>query len=218
MATRKYTVDEFVKSLRETDPYFQSDYWRNQTDRDIYNAGIYMYPGAKKTVEKLSRHQMPQAPVYDDEPELLEKTSPGYINSMLRWGIDNESPEWLKQAWAQSVKGLAELASTGSLGDIEIDPNWNPSWMEEIGSGLMSFAFPADIATLYVTGGVGKAATFVGGKTITKLGGQHLIKRQVTSNLAKKGMQNRIIKGMTDYGLSNKIAADVAKRMVLKED
>ena len=95
-------------------------------------------------------------------------------------GFGEDAPNWMKQAYNESVTGLLEYAMTGKIA-YEVDEDYDGNLLEEAGSFLLGFAFPADIASFWVGG---KAAGTVASKTIMKTTGKTVVKH-AEKNMAK---------------------------------
>tara|TARA_R100000808_G_scaffold25079_1_gene61451 strand:+ start:5297 stop:11854 length:6558 start_codon:yes stop_codon:yes gene_type:complete len=86
-------------------------------------------------------------------------TSPTFVNAFQSWfdlGIDENSAEFFKAGYNNSLTGLAEQAITGKPRyDLS---EYNPTVLEDIGSMITSFVMPLDILALGTGAGAGSLA------------------------------------------------------------
>ena len=66
-------------------------------------------------------------------------------------------PQWVKQGYNQSIEGMARQVMNGEQ-VFKVDEGYDPNMAEDILATIMSFATPADFATLVLGGGIGGAA------------------------------------------------------------
>ena len=122
----------------------------------------------------------------EELPTISEETSPKHLNglaSMLDYGIDENSANWLKAAYVNSLTGTAEQLYTGKARyDLS---DYDPSIIEDIGSSVLSFLMPLDFAltALGTRLGGGIAATSIVGL------GKEGVKQTIKSRLKTAGLK-----------------------------
>jgi len=100
------------------------------------------------------------------------------------WGIDENSADWMKVAYTNSLTGLAEQAISGEKRfDVDMK-NYDPNILEEIGSIGLSFFMPLDILALGAGSGLGVKA----GGALAKAG----FISNTSKQAAKKGIQQAL--------------------------
>ena len=104
----KYTSDEFLNYLRNEDPSFQTSYYKDLSDERLYRLGMKRYSGSRDDVEPLT----PSA-LKVEKPKV--DVSPGFFGSLPRWGVDENSADWMKSAYANSLQGMSDQYEDGSL-------------------------------------------------------------------------------------------------------
>ena len=147
------------------------------------------------------RNQNPNLSSYDDDklftsiikkyPEYRDQLDNPYEfdSSQLLSGL----PNFVKDAYNQSITGMAEEMSTGQKRfDLS---GYEPGVLEDIGAGLLSFAMPVDLVTTLAGGGIGGAALK---STATKF---------ITKKLAKNG-----VKGNVARAIAQKTAVNVGRQ------
>lgn len=135
----------------------------------------------------------------------VTKTSPSYQNKVIEpntdlnvmeelidYGIDEDSSDWLKAAYNNSLTGITERAITGE-DRYKIDySRYSPNIVEDIMSSVVSLAMPLDIASMFVGGKIGQMATTPLIKYMQKRAGQQISKAGVQSmaglSLAQKAI------------------------------
>ena len=100
----KYTSDEFVKYLREQDPQYSGSFYTTLSDEAIYELGLKKYSKSAADVQPFS--SVSKDPV---------DVSPGFFGSLPRWGVNENSPEFMKSAYANSLQGMLDLYEDGNL-------------------------------------------------------------------------------------------------------
>ena len=113
------------------------------------------------------------------------KADPNFVNSLYDWtdwGINENSSQWAKSAYNNSITGLSYQLYNGEQ-RFNLD-GYNPGMAEDIFSSVLSFMMPMDFASMFVGGVIGKG--------ISKLAG-HGVKTAAVENLTKK----KIAEGFT---------------------
>jgi len=174
------TVYEYLARKREENPDFttlsdRSLYTKLQKEND---------PNLPKMSLNVSGTQSSQ-PTSRGQKYYERKVNPDMVNSLFDWtdwGINDESSEWAKSAYNNSITGLAYQMYNGEQ-RFNLD-GYNPGMIADIGSAVLSFSMPLDFASMFVGG--------IAGKGLTSLGGFGM-KAAATENLvrlgAKKGIQ-----------------------------
>ena len=172
------TYESFVKQLRE-----RHDLGDNLTDENVFNYGKAKYPNVN--VDTSTR---PTVVDTDDSPSTLAH--------LMRFGIDDDSWEWAKHGYANSLQGTTEKYMTGKL-PFELDSEWDdlPWWQQSLGM-IASFGMPLDMVTLAGGGGLAR----LGVQGVKKAGTKALAQRGVTE-LAEKGIKRRITDLGQKYGI-----------------
>ena len=66
-------------------------------------------------------------------------------------------PDFIKEGYNNSITGLAQQITTGKQA-FKISDKYDPNMLEDIGSTLVSFFMPADLAVFAGGGGIGGQA------------------------------------------------------------
>tara|TARA_R100001594_G_scaffold58484_4_gene92510 strand:- start:5725 stop:12864 length:7140 start_codon:yes stop_codon:yes gene_type:complete len=164
------------------------------SEADIYNYGKKRYPGVN-----VDTSESPFSIETDNNPSTLAH--------LMRYGIDDDSWDWAKHAYANSLQGTIEKRMTGELpfGEIETEYEDLP-WYQQSLSMIASFAMPMDMLTLWGGGAIGRVAVGAG-KVATK----KLVQKGAT-DLAKKGIRRKITEQGRKYGIKN--AGQLADDMI----
>ena len=89
-------------------------------------------------------------------------------------------PEFIKDGYNNSLEGLYRQIDSGEKA-FEVDEDYDPSFLEDIGATIISFSQPADMLALAAGGGFGGLAL----KTSTKQAAKSLIKSGMKKELAE---------------------------------
>ena len=176
------TVFQYLDKVRQENPQYQR----------LNNASLYR---KLKGVDN-------NLPAWEalDKPRVSSlvksnKQEPGFVNSLFDWtdyGISETSAKFAKSAYNNSITGLAYQLYNGEerfdLGE------YNPGVVEDIGSMILSFAMPLDIASLFVGGYAGKALSTplnagVKKKAVEALSGKAAFAKQFGKEQVKKTSQ-----------------------------
>ena len=126
-------------------------------------------------------------------------TNPDYMNGFKEWfdwGIDEDSADWMKVAYNNSLTGLTEQALTGEQRhEVDYD-KYDPDIFEDVGSMLLSFVMPLDILAFGSGAGAGTklSSLALGGvkagtaKQAAKLGLTQKLKHQMTERAITQGV------------------------------
>ena len=137
--------------------------------------------------------QNPQTPIdpyealFDDLSEgLTEPSSTGGLQyrGFLTPFPESWLPDFIKDGYNNSLEGLYEQISTGQKA-FDVDENYDPNFLQDIGSTVISYSQPADLLALGLGGGFGGLAL----KATTKQAATALVKsgmKKELSNLLKK--------------------------------
>tara|TARA_R100001594_G_scaffold13646_1_gene29283 strand:+ start:3209 stop:10090 length:6882 start_codon:yes stop_codon:yes gene_type:complete len=144
--------------------------------------------------------------------------NPSFANSLYEWtdwGIDDTDYNWVKEAYNNSITGLAYQFATGKK-KYKIDENYQAGVLEDIGSAVLSFAMPMDIASMFVGGWIGKAglAGTAGLKSVQSQATKKLIaggmSKSKASEVVAKSLSGNTISSVgeiTKRGLASRIGA-----------
>ncbi len=193
--TYKYTRDEFLNYLKNEDPSFQKPYYKNIADENLYKLGMKRYSGSIDEIE-------PFTPV---EAKPLTDVSPGFFGSLPRWGVNENSADFMKSAYANSFQGMADLNEDGQL-PFEIEEYDLEIW-EQVAAGIMGLFMPLDALTMF--GGGGLAG--IGIKTAAR---KTLGQKAFQKSIADKAMKNRAVKLLEKKGLDKTLASDIFDKVV----
>ena len=95
-------------------------------------------------------------------------------------------PDVIKKGYNESVTGMAQQLATGEAPfDLE---DYHPSVLEDIGSAVIGFFMPADVALFAVGGGIGGQAAKKAGKLALKQMMRAGVKKEFAEKTLQKGM------------------------------
>jgi len=175
---------EFARRIKEKYPQYQ-----NVDDIKLANAVLDKYPQYQAIVGA----------------ETLGKTT---REKEVRSILSDIAPEFFKAGVNQSITGLAFQLATGAE-PLRLD-DYDPNLLEHIGSTVVSFLMPLDIATVIAGGGIGGvAAKKAGGLAFRKL-----VQAGVSKNIAKEVAQTgvkRALAGGGALGLYNTVSSSVGQ-------
>ena len=121
------------------------------------------------------------------------KTDLNVLEELWDYGIDENSTDWLKSAYNNSLSGITERAITGE-DRYKIDySRYNPNIVEDIMSSVVSLAMPLDLASLWVGGKAGQMAMTPLIKYMQKKAGQEITKAGVQSMVGLSLAQKAIV-------------------------
>tara|TARA_R100000458_G_scaffold13875_1_gene11692 strand:- start:3953 stop:10819 length:6867 start_codon:yes stop_codon:yes gene_type:complete len=196
------TIYDYLDSKRRENPVYQG-YSNLQLYRELkgIDSSLPVWEAVDNSV------QPPQK-----KSPLNKKQDPGFINSLYNWtdwGIDETDPNWVKNAYNTSITGLSYSAYNQGKSKYTIDENWNPGILEDIGSGVLSFMMPMDIASMWVGGWVGKAGLAASSAT-------NAVQRKAVKNLMAKGISKEGAENTVKNILSGKSADLIQKGVIGK--
>ena len=155
-------------------------------------------------------------------------TSPNFMNAFQSWfdyGIDENSADWMKSAYTNSLTGLSEQLVTGkSRYDLS---DYDPNIFEDIGSMALSFLMPLDIMAMAAGGGAGglalKGLGVQTSKELGKLGLKQSLKGALAEGAVKQagtlavyeGAMGGVQAGLNDENVMAGIAGGVVHGGIL---
>jgi hypothetical protein len=169
----------------------------SSSDEYIYKTAKRAFPNIDvESWDEVDRIQPPKADI-----------SPDGWNELIFKDINDDSWEWVKHAYANSLQGTLEAWKNGSL-DYDINKDYDELNVgEKILSGVASFLMPLDIMTL-MGGGIVSRGIMAGGK---KLAG-----KQLSNSLAGRGFLSKLDAVGTKYGLGEGVAKKAIERAIVE--
>ena len=134
-----------------------------------------------------------------DKPKDSDSLYKGWLTPVP----DEWIPDWIKDGYNNSIDGLTQQILKGQPA-YQINEDYSPGMLADIGSTLISFVQPLDILSIAAGGGIGKLALTASTKEAAKLMLKSGVKKDIAELAAAKGAQQ----------LAKKIALD--KKAVLK--
>ena len=134
-----------------------------------------------------------------DKPKDSDSLYKGWLTPVP----DEWIPDWIKSGYNNSIDGLTQQILKGQP-VYQINEDYSPGMLADIGSTLISFVQPLDILSIAAGGGIGGLALKSSTKEAAKLMLKSGVKRNIAETAAAKGAQQ----------LAKKIALD--KNAVLK--
>ena len=191
------TRSEYIRQLREQYPTL---YPETVSDQFVYQSGRRYDP--KTDVEDWEQvgyvgGKKVEKPDVDISPE-------GW-KALNAYGIDDDSWEWAKHAYANSLSGTLDAWKNGKLGYDMVDYE-ELDIPEKILSGVASFLMPLDIATLWGGGLATRGVMAIGKKAFGK---------KLLENLAVKGAINKAENiAVKKYGLGSGVLKGAVNRAI----
>ena len=106
-------------------------------------------------------------------------------------------PDWVKQGYNQSIEGMAQQVMSGKP-VFNVDQEYDPNMMEDIGATVLSFLTPTDIASMFLGGGIGTAAIKkIAVEKIVKAGGRRGLAQVAVKNAFPKVAEQAKLKAVT---------------------
>jgi len=106
-------------------------------------------------------------------------------------------PDWVKQGYNQSIEGMAQQVMSGKP-VFNVDQEYDPNMMEDIGATVLSFLTPTDIASMFLGGGIGTAAIKkIAVNKIVKAGGRRGLAQVAVKNAFPKVAEQAKLKAVT---------------------
>ena len=127
-------------------------------------------------------------------------------------------PDWIKSGYNSSIEGLGYQIATGKeFYDLSGYEETNPGVLEDIGSTIVSFLTPTDMAAMIFGGGIGG----LGARAVAKAGAREVIEAGVKTGL-KKGLAKETVETLvgknavqaTQLLMKNNIKKDVAEKVI----
>ena len=129
------------------------------SDEEAYNYGrttmpkIYVTGVPTNTTHSFPKDQKTARELHNQSPTFFDK---------LDWGVDENSYDWVKSAYVNSLTGMMEDWMSGDPSRrLQFDAaeyEENKTLAEDIGSSILGFLMPADIAAMYGGGKLGGMA------------------------------------------------------------
>ena len=169
------------------------------SDEEAYKYGRFKLPHI--TISN-PPHKTNQVYNVDDRADINQ--SPDFFD-YLDYGIDEGSADWKKAAWVNSLSGqMEDWLSDDPARRLKFDAadyERNKTWMQDIGSSLLGFVMPLDLATFYGGGKVGGLAI----KQLTKRGAIEFSKKpawklgqgEITKEMWNRAMAQGLSGGVT---------------------
>ena len=111
------------------------------------------------------------------------------------------APDWIKSGYNNSIEGLATTIATGKEPfDLR---GYHPNILEDVGSTLISFFAPADMAALYFGGGIGGIVGKAGMRQAAKVAMREALGTAMQKGAVKKVLKKPVKKEIVDYMLTN---------------
>ena len=204
------------------------DYYSNQLDTAVANQGSYdaysedalqyysdVTSGKFETPNKTEQYE-PQA-----KKELISELRSSKKNEDLYGFIPGDwLPNWVKQGYNNSIEGLTYNIAKGEsfydLGEYAKNPEDIPI-LEDIGSTLISFITPTDIAALYASGGIGGLAYKQGLKTAVGKIIKDGVRDKVAKSVIKESIQQTVGKNglkATQILMKNGVNKTIAEKVI----
>ena len=141
------------------------------------------------------------------------KQNPDFVNSLFDWtdyGINENSANWAKSAYNNSITGLAYQYYNGEQ-RFNLD-KYNPGMAEDIFSAVLSFSMPLDFLSMWVGGAAGKGFNALAGKGMKDAAVDNFIK------LSAKGKTKELLAKETAEELATRTAlAKVSAEKLISE-
>ena len=155
---------------------------------------------------ELDRRKKQQKPVI--APQEYVKTE-NFEQRVFGW-----LPDFIKDGYNNSITGMArELAIGKKPFDIE---KYDPKILSDIGSSLVSFLMPADLAATVVGGGIGGLAVKAAAKRAGTMATKQLLRSGVSKNSTRAIVNNgvnRVVTGATGFGTYSGIASALSQEI-----
>tara|TARA_R100000781_G_scaffold99021_1_gene62624 strand:+ start:13984 stop:20850 length:6867 start_codon:yes stop_codon:yes gene_type:complete len=188
---------------------------RKRSENPIYNnySNLKLYRELKGKDSNLPVWEAVDnsTPARRKKSALEQEQDPGFINGLFNWtdwGIDQTDPNWVKNAYNTSITGLAYQVHNKKR-KYDIDENWNPGILEDIGSAVLSFMMPMDIASMWVGGWAGKAG-------LAATSASKSVQRKAVNNLVSKGISKEAAEKTVSSILSGE-SADLIEKGIVKK-
>tara|TARA_R100000329_G_scaffold151453_1_gene147671 strand:- start:2785 stop:6657 length:3873 start_codon:yes stop_codon:yes gene_type:complete len=127
-------------------------------------------------------------------------------------------PDWVKSGYNNSIEGLTYQVATGKqYFDLSGYEQSNPGILEDIGSGIISFLTPTDIAVVAGGGGLGGYAVRTAAKASAKKAIQSGVKQTLKKGISEEAVDTLVSKNArkaTELLMKNNIKKDVAEKVI----
>ena len=191
------TIQDYLAKKRQEQPYYQ-----RYSDVTLYN----ILKGSDKSLPSWQALDN-IATQAEQSKKFYEKThNPSFVNSLYDWtdyGIDDMDYNWVKRAYNESITGLSYQLVNGNQ-RFAIDDKWEPGVLEDIGSAVLGFMMPLDLASMWVGGWAGKAglAGISSTKSVQNTAVKKLMEKGFSKELAESTVKNAV-SGMTVDKVNN---------------
>ncbi|MAH49586.1 hypothetical protein CMI37_27435, partial [Candidatus Pacearchaeota archaeon] len=102
------------------------------------------------------------------QPTDFTNDSPDYLNSFQSWldgPINEDSWEWVKDAYNRSLQGMVDRMLTGKK-RYKLDKGYEPNVLQDIGSTALSFMMPLDFLAMAAGGAAARGGLALAGVNI----------------------------------------------------
>ena len=201
-------------------------YYTNLLDDAVSNQGDYAdsIPTLQYYTDALNQPtETPDRDYSYYEAEAKEKATAevqeSRVNPDLYGFVPGEwLPDWVKSGYNSSIEGLGYQIATGrEFYDLKGYEETNPGVLEDIGSTIVSFLTPTDMAAMVFGGGVGG----LGARAVAKAGAREAIeagvKTGLKSGLAKEAVEKLVSKNAvqaTQLLMKNNVKKEVAEKVI----
>ena len=127
-------------------------------------------------------------------------------------------PDWVKSGYNSSIEGLGYQISTGKeFYDLKGYEDTNPGVLEDIGSTIVSFLTPTDMAAMVFGGGIGglgvKAVAKAGAKKAIEAGVKQTLKKGIAKEAVEKLVSKNTVQA-TQLLMKNNVKKEVAEKVI----
>ena len=201
-------------------------YYTNLLDNAVSNQGDYAdsIPTLQYYTDALNQPtETPDRDYSYYEAEAKEKATAevqeSRVNPDLYGFVPGEwLPDWVKSGYNSSIEGLGYQIATGrEFYDLNGYEETNPGVLEDIGSTIVSFLTPTDMAAMVFGGGVGG----LGARAVAKAGAREAIeagvKTGLKSGIAKEAVEKLVSKNAvqaTQLLMKNNVKKEVAEKVI----
>jgi site-specific recombinase XerD len=188
------TREKFVSDLRRD---YSDLFSPTAPDEYVYQTGKMAFPNIE--VEDWADATASMTPKVD--------TSPDGWNELVFKDINDDSWEWVKHAYSNSLQGTLEQWKNGKL-DYDIKKDYDELNVgEKILSGVASFLMPLDVVTLFGGGLASRGAMAIGKKAVGK---------KLTESLAGRGFLTKLNTLGVKRGLGEGVAKGAIERAIVE--
>ena len=175
--------------------------------RDKYSH-MFTPEASDEYIYEIGRQAFPDINVEDwsvKPKELNVDTSPSGWDELIVKDINDDSWEWVKHAYANSLQGTLEQWKNGKL-DYDIKTDYDQLNVgEKILSGVASFLMPLDMLTLFGGGLASRGVMAIGKKAVGQQLSKSLAGRGFLTKLDALGVQRGLGKGTAKHAIERAI-------------